>query len=203
MISRFSGWVCPKNFKLRAIADEEACGNSMPALVHIRQKVCKGIGLLPFLIVSFDTIVIKPPYETTPGIISLVASISEKIGEINAAHLHKPPAELRRKNRIKTIQSSLQIEGNTLSLDQVTAILDNKRVIAPARDILEVKNAISVYERLEKFNPYSLRSLIKAHKILMKGLVKEPGKLRTGAVGIVKGKELTILRLPVKWFPAS
>lgn len=68
----------------------------------------------------------KPPYQVTTKIIQLISSISEKIGEINAAYLYKPPTELRKKNRIKTIQSSLEIEGNSLSLDQVTAILENK-----------------------------------------------------------------------------
>ena len=81
----------------------------------------------------------KPPYQVTTKILQLISSISEKIGEINAAYLYKPPTELRKKNRIKTIQSSLEIEGNSLSLDQVTAILDNKKVIAPKKDILEVK----------------------------------------------------------------
>lgn len=94
----------------------------------------------------------KPPYEITPDIVKLVASISEKIGEINSAHLYKPPTELRKKNRIKTIQSSLEIEGNTLSTEQITDLIDNKKVIAPQKDILEVKNAIAIYKRISKFN---------------------------------------------------
>lgn len=88
----------------------------------------------------------KPPYTITNKIIELVASISEKIGEINATHLYKPTTELRKKNRIKTIQSSLEIEGNTLTETQITDLLENKRVIAPQKDILEVQNAIKVYE---------------------------------------------------------
>ena len=78
----------------------------------------------------------------------LVASISENLGEINAVHLYKPPTELRKKNRIKTIQSSLEIEENTLTEEQITALLENKRVIAPQKDILEVQNAIKVYEQI-------------------------------------------------------
>jgi len=132
----------------------------------------------------------KPPYVITDKILSLVASISEKIGEINATHLYKPATELRKKNRIKTIQSSLEIEGNTLSEEQITALLENKRVIAPQKDILEVQNAIKVYDQLSKFNPYRLRDLEKAHSILMKGLIDNAGKLRTSNVGIVKGPKV-------------
>jgi Fic family protein len=133
----------------------------------------------------------KPPYTITSEIISLVASISEKTGRINAAHLQKPPTELRKKNRIKTIQSSLAIEGNTLSLDQVTAILEDKRVLAPAKDILEVKNAIQVYDKLLSYFPFSLDSICKAHGLLMKGLIPDAGKLRTKNVGIATGKKVT------------
>ena len=89
----------------------------------------------------------KPPYNITDEIMSLVSLISEKIGEINAAHLNKVPAQLRKKNRIKTIQSSLEIEGNTLTTEQITSLFENKRVLAPKKDILEVKNAISVYDQ--------------------------------------------------------
>jgi len=117
----------------------------------------------------------------------LVASISEKLGEVNALHLHKPPTELRKKNRIKTIQSSLEIEGNTLTEEQITALLENKRVIAPQKDILEVKNAITVYEQLQEFNPNSIKDIEKAHGVLMQGLIENAGKLRTKNVGIVEG----------------
>ncbi len=133
----------------------------------------------------------KPPYQITARIIELIASVSEKIGEVNAARLHKPPSELRRKNRIKTIQSSLEIEGNSLSQEQVTAILENKRVIAPLKEILEVQNAIKVYERLDSFKSTSLSSFCKAHKILMNGLIATPGKLRTGSVGIIEVSVVT------------
>ena len=126
----------------------------------------------------------KPPYQITPKIIEIIASISEKIGEVNSAYLFKPPTELRRKNRIKTIQSSLEIEGNSLSLDQVTAIIDNKRIIAPKKDILEVKNAIKAYNSISDFNPTSLASFCKAHAIMMEGLIDNPGKIRTKSVGI-------------------
>ena len=135
----------------------------------------------------------KPPYQITEKILKLVVSISEGLGEINATYLYKPPTELRKKNRIKTIQSSLEIEGNTLTEEQITAILDDKRVIAPQKDILEVKNAIKVYEQLRTFNPNNLSDLEKAHAILMQDLLKDAGKLRTKNVGIVKGSKVAHL----------
>jgi len=138
---------------------------------------------------SNDRISMKPPYQITPTILAKVASISEKIGEVKTAYLMQPPTELRKRNRIKTIQASLEIEGNTLTVEQITAILNNKRVLAPKKDILEVKNAIQVYEQIETFKPYSITSLCKAHQLLTKGLVRNPGQLRTTTVGIVKGSQ--------------
>lgn len=144
------------------------------------------------MIVSNDTIM-KPPYSITSRILSLLASISEKLGEIKASHLQAPRAELRKTNRIKTIQSTLGIEGNTLSIEQVTAVIKNKRVIAPQKDILEVKNAITVYDVLQRFKASSISSFLQAHSLLMKGLVKKPGKFRSAGAGIVKGSQLTHL----------
>ena len=144
------------------------------------------------LIVSYDTIM-KPPYTITPKILTAISAISEKIGAIKAAHLQYPRAELRKMNRIKTIHSSLQIEGNTLTIQQVTALLENKRVMAPEKDIREVKNAIVVYNQLEKLNSISILSFLKAHALLMKGLVSMAGKIRTTSVGIIKGTKLAHL----------
>jgi Fic family protein len=138
----------------------------------------------------------KPPYEITTGILKLIASISERIGEVNATHLTKPPTELRKKNRIKTIQSSLEIEGNTLTIEQITDLLNNKKIVAPKKDIVEVKNAISVYSQLHKLKVYELKSLCKAHEILMNGLVENPGKLRATSVGIVKGSAIAHVAPP-------
>ena len=138
----------------------------------------------------------KPPYNITAKILTLVSSISEKIGEINSLHLSKPPIELRKRNRIKTIQSSLEIEGNTLSVEQITAIYENKRVLGPQKDILEVKNAIAIYDKLNEFEPYSFNSFCKAHRILMDGLIESPGKLRNKSVGIVKGSKLAHIAPP-------
>jgi len=139
---------------------------------------------------------VKPPYEVSKQILSLVAEVSEKVGEINAAKLDKPSAKLRRSNRIKTIQSSLAIEGNQLSEAQITDLIENKRVLAPQKDILEVKNAIELYDRMAEFDAYSVSSLLEAHEILMRGLVDSPGRFRTASVGILKGQEVGHLAPP-------
>jgi Fic family protein len=129
----------------------------------------------------------KPPYEITPKILKLITSISEKIGEVNANYLTKQSPQLRKQNRIKTIHSSLKIEGNTLTEEQITALIENKRVIGPEKDVLEVLNAIKVYEKLDSFNFSSDKSFLKAHLELMNGLIERAGKYRTQGVGIVKG----------------
>jgi len=138
----------------------------------------------------------KPPYEVTNKILSLISSISEKIGEVKSVYLQSPPTDLRKRNRIKTIQSSLEIEGNTLTIEQITDLINDKRVLAPQKDILEVKNAIEVYSKLDEFNVYQLKSLCKAHGILLKGLIKTPGQLRKTSVGIVKGEEVAHIAPP-------
>lgn len=138
----------------------------------------------------------KPPYDITPAILKLVSSVSEKLGEVNANYLSKQSPQLRKQNRIKTIQSSLQIEGNSLSEEQITALLENKKVLGPQKDILEVLNAINVYEHLNSFNPLSKTAFLKAHRQLMQGLVKTPGKFRTSGVGIVKGNKVAHMAPP-------
>ncbi len=138
----------------------------------------------------------KPPYEITAEILQLILSISEKIGEVKSARLVKPPTELRKKNRIKTIHSSLEIEGNTLTIEQITDLLNNKRVVAPQKDILEVKNAIKVYQNLHQFDVYDIKSLFSAHKMLMANLVENAGKIRNTGVGIIKGKEVKHIAPP-------
>jgi len=140
----------------------------------------------------------KPPYRITGKILKLVASISEKIGEVNAAHLSKPPTELRKRNRVKTIHASLEIEGNTLTIEQITSIIENKRVIGPEKDILEVKNAIAVYDYQDKLDPYSFDSFCEAHRILMNGLIESAGRLRSKSVGIVKDSNVAHIAPPSK-----
>ncbi|MGL4908910.1 MAG: Fic family protein [Bacteroidales bacterium] len=129
----------------------------------------------------------EPPYKITPEILKLITSISEKIGEINAKYLDKQNPQLRKQNKIKTIHSSLQIEGNTLTEEQITAIVENKRIIGPQKDIIEVKNAIEVYNKISDLKYYSEKSLLSAHKRLLHGLVENPGNYRKKGVGIAKG----------------
>lgn len=142
------------------------------------------------LIVSNDTIRMTPPHEITSEILNLITSISLKIGEVNARHLVRQNPKLRKQNQIKTIHSSLNIEGNTLSEEQITSIVENKRVIGPEKDITEVLNALEVYKQLKNFKYSSEKDFLKAHKLLMKGLVIDPGKYRTRGVGIVKGSKV-------------
>ena len=143
----------------------------------------------------------KPPYEITPKTLSLITSISEKIGEVNATFLNRPSPKLRKQNKIKTIHSSLKIEGNTLTEEQITALLENKRIIGPKKDIIEVLNAIEVYENLKNYNPSNKRSFLKAHQDLMTNLIEEPGKYRTQSVGIVKGSKVEHLAPPFDKVP--
>jgi len=139
-----------------------------------------------------------PPYNLTSEILRLISEVSHKIGEINGSFLTKQSPELRKRNRIKTIQASLAVEGNTLSIDQITAILENKRVLGPPKDIKEVSNAIKVYENLNIIDPFNEKAFLSAHKILMQGLIENSGKYRNSGVGIVKGSQITHLAPPAQ-----
>ena len=143
----------------------------------------------------------KPPYEITQTILKLITSISVKIGEVNANYLNKQSPTLRKQNKIKTIHSSLQIEGNTLSQEQITALIENKRVIGPEKDVTEVINAIKTYEKLESFKATDEKSFLNAHQIMMKGLIANPGKYRNKSVGIVKGLEVAHVAPPFENVP--
>lgn len=132
----------------------------------------------------------KPPYEITPHILKLIAEISEKLGEVKSGFIDKPSPKLRKQHKIKTIHHSLKIEGNTLSEEQITGLIENKLVLGPVKDINEVLNAIAIYENLGAFNPASEKSFLEAHQILMKGLIADAGKYRSKSVGIVKGDQV-------------
>lgn len=143
----------------------------------------------------------KPPYDITPRVLKLISSIAEKIGEINARYLSKQSPQLRKQNRIKTIQSSLQIEGNTLTTEQITALIENKRVVGPKKDVMEVLNAIQVYDELISYKQHSEKAFLKAHAALMKGLLDPVGKYRNQSVGIVKGEKLEHVAPPFQNVP--
>ena len=125
-----------------------------------------------------------PPYEITDEMLELVSEIMENLGKLSGVNELEKLPRLRRVSRIKSIHSSLAIENNTLSIEQVTDVINGKRVLAPQKDIEEVHNAFNAYERLSEINPYSIDDLLKIHGIMMNGLVKEAGMLRSGQVGV-------------------
>ena len=143
----------------------------------------------------------KPPYQITSEILYLISNISQKIGEVNANYLIKNNPQLRKQNQIKTIHSSLNIEGNTLTEDQITAILENKRVLGPQKDIHEVLNALKIYDKLDTLKFSSEKDYLKAHKILMSGLIESSGKYRTKGVGILKGSKIEHIAPPSENVP--
>ena len=126
-----------------------------------------------------------PPYDITEEMLELTSEIMELLGELkNVNELEKLP-RLRRVSRIKSIHSSLAIENNTLSLQQVTDVIEGKRVLGPQDDIIAVKNAFQTYKVIDEVNPFSIEDLIKMHKIMMNDLVDEAGKIRTSSVGVI------------------
>ena len=127
----------------------------------------------------------KPPFEITNAMIDHVAEIAELVGRLTSTNQLSTNPTLRRTNRIRTIHGSLAIEQNTLTLEQVTAVLNGKQVLAPPKDIAEVKNAYEIYERLDELNPYSVDDLLTAHSIMTRGLVGESGVFRSKPVGVV------------------
>jgi len=130
-----------------------------------------------------------PPFTITPRILDLVAQIGEAIGRLDATAIQSD-LRLRRINRIRTIQGSLAIEGNTLSEDEITAILEGRPVIAPPREVQEARNALKAYDEFRNWNPASVDDLLKAHEMLMTGLLDAPGHFRRVSVGVVGGGEV-------------
>ena len=143
-----------------------------------------------------------PPFTVTDEITSLVAEIAEIIGQLTAISDQMPAPQLRKGNRIKTIQSSLAIENNSLSIEQVTAILEGKRVLGPPNEIQEVLNAIDAYELLLELNPYEEKDLLRAHKLMMSDLVRENGRYRNGGVGVFDGQKCIHLAPPAQRVPS-
>ena len=142
-----------------------------------------------------------PPFTISSTAIKLIAEISAQMERFAIRLEQGDGLRLRKANRIKTIHSSLATEGNELSEEQVADIIEGKSVIAPMRQIQEVKNAIEVYEKLLSFNPYSEKDLLKAHKIMMADLVSENGRYRTGGVGIINKYNIVHLPPPASQVP--
>ena len=143
-----------------------------------------------------------PPFTITAAIISLIAEISQSLGRLSVFEEVSKSLRLRRTNRIRTIQGSLAIEGNTLTIEQITAILEGKRIIAPPREILEVRNALKAYDMFETWTPYSRDDLLDAHTTVMTGLLDAPGKYRHGGVGVMAGERVIHLAPPAERVPA-
>ena len=143
----------------------------------------------------------EPPFKITSQIIDLISQISEAVGEINSLENSPRHLELRKENRIKTIHSSLAIENNSLSLEQITAIIEGKRVLGSPNEIQEVKNALQAYELLLTLNPYEEKDLLKAHKLMMADLVERNGKYRKDGVGIFDGNQVVHLAPPADKVP--
>ncbi len=137
----------------------------------------------------------QPPFVITPLILNQVIEIGELMGNWAAMAGRASPL-LRKENRIRTIQASLAIEHNSLTTEQVTALMEGKRILAPAKDIQEVRNAILAYEKMSEWKSERLSDLLQAHQILMMGLVDNPGQLRSGNVGVYREKQLIHMAPP-------
>jgi Fic family protein len=143
----------------------------------------------------------SPPFTITPAILSLVAEIAGEVGRLGAVAGQGSVPKLRRENRIKSIHASLAIENNTLTLEQVTAVIAGKRVLGKPSEIQEVKNAFAAYEAMTDWNPSSANDLLSAHKLLMAGLVDGAGRFRTSSVGIAQGDRVVHLAPPAERVP--
>ena len=137
-----------------------------------------------------------PPFTITPVILRLLADTAEALGRLSVQMELEQGLRLRRLNRIRSIQGSLAIEGNTLSQEQITAILDGKRVIAPPREIQEARNALAAYEALMAWQPHKRSDLMAAHRLLMGGLLDEVGRYRQGGVGVMSGQTVIHMAPP-------
>lgn len=137
----------------------------------------------------------QPPFTVTPLILNQVIEIGELMGHWAVMAGRVSPL-LRKENRIRTIQASLAIEHNSLSAGQVTALMEGKRVLAPAKDIQEVRNAILAYEKMAEWRSERLSDLLYAHRTLMAGLVENAGQLRAGNVGVYREKQLIHMAPP-------
>lgn len=142
-----------------------------------------------------------PPYRITDKTVNLISAITEIITKITINDNISNNPRLRRDNRIRTIHASLAIENNSLSLDQVTDIINGKRILGAPDEICEVKNAFEAYNKLLEMNPYSVKDMLLAHKVLMNELTKEAGTFRNGGVGVFAGKELVHMALPANQVP--
>lgn len=142
-----------------------------------------------------------PPFSLTPTVLDRVAVICEQVGQWRAQTANAPSPRLRREQRIRSVQASLAIENNSLSLEQVTAVLDGRPVLAPPREVQEVRNAFAAYERMSDWMPDASADLLSAHALLMHALMDAPGNWRSGGVGIYRGERLVHMAPPPSRVP--
>lgn len=145
-------------------------------------------------------VISAPPYTVSPESVNLIAEIVELTMHPAMKTIDRMP-KLNRISRIETIHSSLAIENNSLSLDQVTDVINGKRVLGSSRDIQEVRNAYRCYESLSEFDPYDPSDLLRAHSIMMDSLIDDAGRYRSGGVGVFTGKDLVHLAPPAEFVP--
>ncbi len=143
----------------------------------------------------------QPPFTLTSDIVSLVAAIAEQVGRLSAQAGAGLDLRLRRINRIRTVTGSLAIEGNTLTEEQITALLDGKPVLAPPRELQEARNALAVYEQLTSWDGLSEGDLLAAHRLLMQGLLDAPGRYREGGVGVMADGAVLHMAPPASQVP--
>ncbi len=148
-----------------------------------------------------ETLTYIPPFAVSAEAINLIAEISAQVERYAIRLEQEDGVRLRRANRIKTIHSSLAIEGNTLSEDEVRDIIDGKTVVAPIRQIQEVKNAIATYELYPTLDAFKEKDLLKAHGVMMQALVDKPGRYRSGGVGVFGEKGIVHLAPPAERVP--
>ena len=143
----------------------------------------------------------KPPFTITVKITNLVAQIAEQIGKIQGSGEYNRNLYLRKVNRLRSIQSSTAIEGNTLSLEQITAVINGKHILGNPREIKEVRNAYEAYDSMLKFDPFKVKDFLEAHRLLTCGLVKESGEFRSGDVAVLSGKQVVHLGARPQFVP--
>jgi Fic family protein len=143
----------------------------------------------------------SPPFSISSPVLSQVADITERVGRLSARPDTPASLRLRRINRIRTIHGTLAIEGNRLTERQITAILDGKRVLAPPREVQEVRNALSAYDRFRHWTPSAEADLLEAHRILMTGLLDHPGTYRSGGAGVMAGAAVVHMAPPASQVP--
>lgn len=143
----------------------------------------------------------KPPFELTPAVLAAIAEIMRLVGRYEGSGAEAPQPRLRRENRIRTVRASVAIEGNTLAEEQVSAVLDGKRVVGPAREVHEVRNAIEAYALAPKLDPAREEHLLRAHRVLMSGLTPDAGRYRRKGVGVVQGSRVAHVAPPAGRVP--